>query len=512
GWGYVDASRLPQYLPAPRKVEFNVANMTVLGTGVAIPGSLTSLQLTVTNSAATIDRVTGRISAVSSLTAAMVQDQADFVFGQGGTTAMSSQPYTLQLSSSLTNGTSVPLQITFTSSTGIVLDSLIFNLSVGYPAPGSVAATSTGRLNLTISDFGQYGFAAGSIYNLGTPGCTFDNSGNLLYEAGLLIGRNSLQMASAIRDSIGQFHPSDYRPQSTTSLSTVVTYPDGSLHHFASMTDAAATIQIPITVHQESIDYSATGYDGFKILSYYLVNHTLEKQTGIRFGFLADFDLSSGADVVGYSASENLVYQHSNSGPWIGFVALSGTVHFTSMTNGESKRGIGGAERFALLSTTSNGIDSGVVGDQMLFVNSDAMTLAVGDSSHIAIALVAGNSFAELAAAAQSAREKYDVPTVVDDRPLLPEEYNLAQNYPNPFNPSTTISFSLDRAADVSLVVFNTLGQAVMTLVDGAMPAGTHSLEWSGQTTSGTQAATGVYFYRLTANGSSQSKKMMLLK
>jgi hypothetical protein len=89
----------------------------------------------------------------------------------------------------------------------------------------------------------------------------------------------------------------------------------------------------------------------------------------------------------------------------------------------------------------------------------------------------------------------------------LPEAYALEQNYPNPFNPSTTISFSLPHAGQVSLKVFNMLGQEVATLVDGNHTAGTYQVQFNA-----TGLSSGVYFYKLTSGDFSQVKKMTLVK
>jgi hypothetical protein len=94
----------------------------------------------------------------------------------------------------------------------------------------------------------------------------------------------------------------------------------------------------------------------------------------------------------------------------------------------------------------------------------------------------------------------------------LPNEFALAQNYPNPFNPSTTISFSLPAPGQVSLEVFNVLGQKVRTLVDGDMTAGVHTVEWDGKNSAGAGVSSGVYFYRIAADNFSDTKKMMMLK
>jgi hypothetical protein len=78
-----------------------------------------------------------------------------------------------------------------------------------------------------------------------------------------------------------------------------------------------------------------------------------------------------------------------------------------------------------------------------------------------------------------------------------PENFNLAQNYPNPFNPTTTIQFDLPKISEVSLKVFNILGEKVTTLVSDKLSAGSYSYEWDAS-----NLASGVYLYRLVAKPS----------
>ncbi|MDH3890125.1 MAG: right-handed parallel beta-helix repeat-containing protein [candidate division Zixibacteria bacterium] len=94
----------------------------------------------------------------------------------------------------------------------------------------------------------------------------------------------------------------------------------------------------------------------------------------------------------------------------------------------------------------------------------------------------------------------------------LPMRFELYPNYPNPFNPSTTIRFDLPKTTDVHLVVYNLLGQKVITLKDGVMPAGWHSVVWNGRSGGGKPVASGVYFYRIETDFDVSSKKMMLIK
>ena len=100
----------------------------------------------------------------------------------------------------------------------------------------------------------------------------------------------------------------------------------------------------------------------------------------------------------------------------------------------------------------------------------------------------------------------------MDDAIVAPSEFTLAQNYPNPFNPTTEISFSMENAADVSLTVFNMLGQKVRVLENASLEAGTHSYKWDGRDELGQSVSTGVYLYTVTDGSRSITKKMALMK
>ncbi len=89
----------------------------------------------------------------------------------------------------------------------------------------------------------------------------------------------------------------------------------------------------------------------------------------------------------------------------------------------------------------------------------------------------------------------------------IPTEYNLSNAYPNPFNPTTRINFTIPKASKVSLTVFDITGREVTTLVNGKVPVGHHSVIFDGE-----GLASGIYFYKLKADGYSDTKKMVLVK
>jgi hypothetical protein len=92
------------------------------------------------------------------------------------------------------------------------------------------------------------------------------------------------------------------------------------------------------------------------------------------------------------------------------------------------------------------------------------------------------------------------------------DKFALANNYPNPFNPVTTIDFSIPNSAKISLVVYNALGQKVRTLIDGSVQAGAHSVQWNGRNDLGQMLSSGIYFYTLTSDANTMTKKMVLVK
>jgi len=99
-----------------------------------------------------------------------------------------------------------------------------------------------------------------------------------------------------------------------------------------------------------------------------------------------------------------------------------------------------------------------------------------------------------------------------DDPPSVPSEIELAQNYPNPFNPTTTLGFTLEEGAQVTLEVFNALGRRVATAFKGQVPAGHTELVWTAVDDKGRELSSGVYFYRLSIGDNRQTRKMLLLR
>ncbi|NOX17789.1 MAG: multicopper oxidase domain-containing protein [Chlorobi bacterium] len=102
---------------------------------------------------------------------------------------------------------------------------------------------------------------------------------------------------------------------------------------------------------------------------------------------------------------------------------------------------------------------------------------------------------------------RFEYSDIIEVETSVPNKFSLSQNYPNPFNPSTVIDYSIAKAGNVSILVYNSLGETVLELVNEFLDAGGYSVA-----VNGAQLSSGVYYYRLQTDGFSSIKKMILLK
>ena len=100
-----------------------------------------------------------------------------------------------------------------------------------------------------------------------------------------------------------------------------------------------------------------------------------------------------------------------------------------------------------------------------------------------------------------------DIVNEVNENIKVPAGFNLGQNYPNPFNPATIIEYNIPAPSRVTLRIYNLTGQEVRELINKEEPQGEYSITFKAG-----RLASGIYFYKLSANGSTQIKKMVLLK
>ena len=192
-------------------------------------------------------------------------------------------------------------------------------------------------------------------------------------------------------------------------------------------------------------------------------------------------------------STDNPVLEFSS---WHQDAAFSGETICTEVVRSEGKR------VFLGVLGSKNSPNSMQLGEMVFRVNSDEDLDLTGDDLEIVIADVlttGGNSLAMSSPANRTFR------------PSAPTN-SLAQNYPNPFNPSTTIAFSIAKASNVELAVYDVGGRRVRTLIDGPKAADHYRVEWDGLNDAGTRVASGIYFCRLRSDSFGATKKMILIK
>jgi hypothetical protein len=144
-----------------------------------------------------------------------------------------------------------------------------------------------------------------------------------------------------------------------------------------------------------------------------------------------------------------------------------------------------------------------VLNAQSLITLGAGTTLEIGAGADVCAGSITGNG--QLLGSGTVCGNPTDVET--EDESNLPKEFALAQNYPNPFNPSTIIGYQLPKGGNVSLKIYDLLGNEIVTLVNEHKEVGNYEVEFNASGIS-----SGIYFYKLQAGDKSFIKKMSVIK
>ena len=270
-----------------------------------------------------------------------------------------------------------------------------------------------------------------------------------------------------------------------------------------------------IQVKQET--YMSAG-NPFLLLKYTFRNMGAELVRDLYFGQLMKFSIGDFRNNMGaWEANNGLgfayMYENENSStPYVGMVMFdaSGQSVNSSLTLNIGTNIRNNEAPFAL-AMRSDSIETAtpVPGSYAMLPAIGPFSLVANDSiAPFWLAIVVGANFEVLRNAVQQAVQLSTVITHVDaGQSHTPEKFVLFQNYPNPFNPSTTIQFHLPKAEHVNAQLFNLQGQSVARLLDKAMPAGIHKVNFEAS-----HLASGVYVFRIEAGAFRSAIKMLYLK
>ncbi|MFQ5652230.1 MAG: T9SS type A sorting domain-containing protein [bacterium] len=259
----------------------------------------------------------------------------------------------------------------------------------------------------------------------------------------------------------------------------------------------------------------------FVIVKLVVSNPTSAKISNLYVGQFADWDIgvsNFANNQGGYDANRSLLYQfEAGFAPidrnYYGIAALSGASGAALQSRGFPT----GADVFKFISSLDNPGPNPVSSnaDYRSFIGSGPFDIPPGGAIKVGFAWAAGTDLQDLQAKADAAQQLWDTVVTVEElrAATIPSQFALAQNYPNPFNPTTNITYDLPKDSEVTLQVFNVLGQKVRNLVfQQKQQAGSYTVQWDGKDEVGRSVASGLYFYSIKAGDFIKSQKMTLLK
>ncbi|MFQ5437039.1 MAG: T9SS type A sorting domain-containing protein, partial [Anaerolineae bacterium] len=374
---------------------------------------------------------------------------------------------------------------------------------------------TTGNVDFTVWSNGIYGDDGNGTGNgfsfLGSPGGTLF-SGGFVAMTPTLIAANIPSLALTQTQSLIDFEQvkpfTPFTSDNNFDRIADCEYDEGSSNNLNS----------PIGIQVKQTSYSNANND-FVLVECEVVNTSGGTISNLYLGQFGDWDVGLAnfeSNRGGYDASRNLTYQfetgsNPNDPNYYGIKALQAASGARVTTELDPNTLNGFISNF-------NGPGPQPIttdGDYRSFIGSGPFTLSSNESVTVGFAWIGGSNLADLQANADAAQAAWDNLVVsVEDQAAsnVPREFSLAQNYPNPFNPSTKIKYALVENSEVSLVIYNMLGQQVRTLVDARQDANFYEVEWDGRDDVGNPLSSGVYFYWLKAGQNVKVHKMLLLK
>jgi subtilisin family serine protease len=380
----------------------------------------------------------------------------------------------------------------------------------------------TGRVKFTISNYGAFGFHTGSFVSLGFEGYKLDRDTNDLYEGALLIGVDSLHVSDCAKN-IAQEPDNDFTVSPGGSIVSMSPGLYADQETISLFNDQWAQRPMGLEIEQRTYGWADDPDNTFVILEYIITNASGVSVNGIRVGLFLDWDIRFfGQNHGSFLPDENIGYlcwtSNGDSADFRGVKVLSQEgltnhriyfnpteVYYSNFTE---------ALKYDGLSANLAGTVTSP-GDVSHVTATGPCNLAVHESDTVVFAIIGGADWEAFMVSGIRAEQKYnDLPTDVDNDDIsqLPGAFELHQNYPNPFNPTTTISFTIGQAGEVRIEIFDILGRNVRTLLDRRLPAGEHALDWDGTDGNGDPLASGLYLCRVRHNGSSQTRKMVMMK
>lgn len=419
------------------------------------------------------------------------------------------------------NDKEVVFKLTYTDGaySDFQLISVLINPTYRTQSGNNISFTITSKGTLAFNDYPG---------NEQGNGFTFIKGRNLLYEAGLMYGTSEAKLISSVRGSNPDSQSNDFYPLSFVSINNpgVIADQEG-ISKFND--NNAGSKKFDIETELRTYSFSDTDHDNYIILKYIFKNMSSVDYSNFYAGIYFDWDIDDEGyekNISKYDSQNNFGYAyHSDlNEAFIGMALLTeGSTGFYGIANDGLDGGIGVYDGYSDVSkwlTLTNGLSKTDAGpnDISTVISAGPYELKANSTLTVAFSISAGIDLTSLKTSVVNSREKYNsvVTNILDEEPELPTQFSLSQNYPNPFNPATTIKYSIPNNVNreseaVSLVVYNTLGQEVATLVNQIQKAGSYEIKFDASSAQ-SGLTSGVYFYKIQAGSFSDIRKMILLR
>lgn len=494
-------STLPSVVITSKNITDNNDNAFVANDTLSITGLFTNYLAPTTNLTATLTSGSTYVSVLDGSTTLGVIPTL-------GTADNNIDPFKVLIKSTAPLNANIAFKLTLTDGTYTSIKMLVVTVNVDY-------------INVQINDVATTITSKGLVgYNKDAQveglGFSYKGGASLLYEMGLMIGSSSTAVSDIVRGT-GATGDKDF-----ASVARVQKKEPSAVSEFdieGKFNDAPSTTPQNLVIKHKAFAWGTPGFRKFVIVEYNIKNNGTSNLNNLYAGVFADWDI---LDYVKNKASFDSTTQmgycfSTDSNLFAGIKLLTDHSKFTHYAIDNIAGGGGGvdisngfdvSQKYTTLSTNKDTAGAGAGNDVIDVVSSGPFNLTPGDSVIVAFALLAGDSLEDIKTTAINAQIKYN--GIVTSLPAIAttkKKMELSQIFPNPASHVANIDFTIPERSNVDLSMYNMVGQQIATITNKTLEAGKHSAKIDVSAFN-----SGVYFYKLTVNGESITKKMTVTK
>jgi hypothetical protein len=425
-----------------------------------------------------------------------------------GTKSSVGDPWKIYIKPNAPTNLAIDVKITYADGTYSKVEWFKVTINVDYIniAVNDIATTVTSNGSIGYRDDGQ----------VGGLGFSYKGAGSVLYEAGLMVARDS-SVSDRFR---GMNATGDKDFSSVKNASKILPAVQSDFDVEVTIKDNLALNPLPIQIHQKAFAWSTAPFRKFVIVEYVIYNKGTSTLSNLYAGIGADWDIDGTTfkdNRAEFDATNKMGYCYytGTNGTYAGVKLLTknAPVNQYAIDNGSGFTGVdmsdgfSGDEKFTTLSTARTiAGQAGTGNDVLQVVSTGPFSVNSNDSIVIAFALIAGDDLSDMQSSAGNAQIKYDAlyPNGINDAIA---GVNNVRVFPNPTAGTSNVQIDLENTSMVELALYNVLGEKLTTLTSEKLQNGIHQFSYDTN-----NLASGVYYYNLTVNGSSKTIKFIVSK